>query len=182
MKNTRVKTKSAPGPDGLTRKDYGKIPKGVLLYIFNLIMWTEKLPESLLAFRTILIPKKGYEKEPDKYRPITIPSVIVRGLHIILANRLEQMIPIDKRQRGFRSEIDGCRDNIFQLDFILKQCYQNFESLYMVSVDIAKAFPSVSHPALIEALHSFGIPAQFINYISNVYRKGFTILQGQGWV
>lgn len=66
MEKTRVKTKSAPGPDGLTGKNYGKIPKGVLLYIFNLIIWIDKLLESLLASGTIFIPETGYEEEPVK--------------------------------------------------------------------------------------------------------------------
>ena len=52
----------------------------------------------------------------------------------------------------------------------------------MAPVDVAKAFPSVSHPALIESMRSFGVPQQFLRYVELVYRQVYTILQGQGWI
>lgn len=66
---------------------------------------------------------------------LTISSVIVRGLHRILAARLDGAFAIDPGQRGFRMNIDGCRDNVFQPDYILKQCHQTYLPLYMASVD-----------------------------------------------
>ena len=165
VQRNEVKRETAPGPDGLTGRDYDNMPIGMLVCLFNLILWTEKLPNSLLASRTI-----------------TIPSVLVRGLHRILAARLERSISIDPRQRGFRSHIDGCSDNTFQLDFILKQQHQSFKPLYMASVDVAKVFPSVFHPALIEAMRWCGVPQQFLRYVELVYRQGYTILQGQRWI
>lgn len=176
----RKSRKSAPGPDGLTEQDIRGFPKGMLLCLYNLFMWCEELPECLLASRTIFIPKKGFENMPEKYRPITIPSVMVRGFHSILAGRLAKELDIDERQRGFRN-MDGCRDNTFQLDMILRQHYRSLKPLYIASVDITKAFPSVSHPCLLECMRSFGVPSEFVRYIEGVYRRGYTILQGQGW-
>lgn len=73
------------------------------------------------------------------------------------------------------------RDNVFQLDMILRSHHQSFKKLYMASIDVAKAFPSVLHKALIEALRSFGMPAEFLRYTEYLYENRFTILQGQGW-
>ena len=117
--------------------------------------------KQLTGFPNDLYTEKDYEDQPEKYRPITIPPVLVRGLHWVLAARLERAIIIGPRQRGFRSHIDGCRDNICQLDFILKQQHQSFKPLYMASVDVRKAFRSLSHPALIAAMRSFGAHNNF---------------------
>ena len=172
--------KTAAGPDGLTEKDIRKFPKGLILCLYNLFMWCEELPECLLASRTIFIPKQGFEKEHGKYRPITIPSVLVREFHSILAGRLANGINIDERQRGFRN-MDGCRDNTFQLDMILRQHYRSLKPLFIASVDIAKAFPWVSHPCLLECMRFFGVPSDFVRYVEGVYRTGYIVLQGQGW-
>ena len=177
---SKVPKQTTAGPDGITGKDFHRIPKVVLYCLYNLFMWCGELPEILLGSRTIFIPKKGFEGEPEKYRPITIPSVLVRGFHGILARRLTLGIDIDERQRGFRS-MDGCRDKTFQLDMILRQHYLSHKPLYIASVDIAKAFPTVPHPSLMESMRSFGVPVKFIRYIERVYRRGFTILHGQGW-
>ena len=130
VRRNKVEKKTAPGPDGLTGRDYASMPVGLLVCLFDLILWTEKLPNSLMASRTIFIPKKGFEDQPERYRPITIPPVLVRGLHRILAAWLKRAITIDPRQTGFRSHIDGCKDNTFQLDFILKQSSVDDVNMY----------------------------------------------------
>ena len=181
VKAAKLSSRTAAGPDGLSAKDLARIPSAVQLCLYNLFMWCEQLPESLLASRTIFIPKRGHEDEHDKYRPITVSSVIVRTFNRILARRLERAMPVDERQRGFRTGIDGCRDNIFQLDMILRQHHLSLKPLYMASLDVAKAFPSVSHPSLLAAMSSFGVPPAFVQCVRHVYERGHTILQGQGW-
>lgn len=86
-----------------------------------------------------------------------------------------------ERQRGFRNNIDGCRDNILMLDYILKQQNQLLKPLYMASLDVEKAFPSVSPKALLEGIRAFGAPDEFMSYMSFVYANGYTILHGQNW-
>ena len=85
---SKVPKQTTAGPDGITGKDFHRIPKVVLYCLYNLFMWCGELPKILLGSRTIFIPKKGFEGEHEKYRPITIPSVLVRGFHGILPRRL----------------------------------------------------------------------------------------------
>uniref|UniRef100_A0A1B0BG91 C2H2-type domain-containing protein n=1 Tax=Glossina palpalis gambiensis TaxID=67801 RepID=A0A1B0BG91_9MUSC len=70
--------------------------------------------------------------------PITIPSILLRALHKILARRLEAL-PLHTNQRGF-SRIDGCCANVFCLEQIVKHARLNGRPLRMVSIDISKAF------------------------------------------
>lgn len=120
-------------------------------------MWCEELPEDLLLSRTIFLPKKKDANVPGDFRPITIPPVLVRGLHKILAKRLEDALDIDPRQRAFRS-MDGCADNIFLLDTLLRYHRKQYKSLYIASIDVSKAFDAVTHPAIENTLTSLGVP------------------------
>lgn len=171
---------SAAGPDGVSARLFRSIPAPVLVRIYNIIMWCEALPEDFLRSRTVFVPKKKEAQEPGDYRPITIPPVLVRGLHKILARRMDRLLNIDVRQRGFRSS-DGCSDNIFLLDTLLRIHRRKFRSLYMASLDVNKAIDSVSHPAIVAALTEIGVPEPMIRYLSSIYKRSTTVLEGSGW-
>lgn len=176
----RLPPSTAAGPDGISARLLRSVPPGVLVRIYNLLMWCGRLPENLLKSRTIFLPKKKDAKEPGDFRPITIPSVLVRGLHKILAKRLEQALNIDQRQRAFRNT-DGCADNIFLLDTILRYHRGGCKSVYVASLDVSKAFDSVSHPAIINTLRSMGLPSPMIDYLADLYGKSRTRLEGTNW-
>lgn len=93
---------------------------------------------------------------------------------------MTQMVVLDQRQKAFLPK-DGCAENIFDLDLILKYHRQNFKPLYMLSIDIAKAFDSVSHSTIRDTLTVMGIPVPMIEYIMYTYENGFTKLKCDGW-
>lgn len=93
---------------------------------------------------------------------------------------MDSLLDIDIRQRGFRSS-DDCSDNIFLLDSLLRVHRRKFRSLYMASLDVSKAFDSVSHPAITATLTEIGVPDPMIRYLTNIYRRSTTILQGNRW-
>lgn len=179
IKFGRLSLITAAGPDGVSARLLRSIPVGILCRLFNLLMWSG-LPEDLLLSKTIFLPKKAQAETPEDFRPITIPSVIVRSLHKILARRLMHLVDIDHRQRGFRNT-DGCADNTFLLDTILRQHRRKIRPLYMASIDVSKAFDSVSHPAIQAILTDAGLPEAMIAYMRNVYHKSRTCLFGEGW-
>jgi len=171
---------SAPGPDGLSARELRDIPIDILIRIFNIFMICGRLPRHLLESRTILIPKKDGASNPDEFRPITISSNLTRTFHKILANRMSRSIGLDFRQKAFRP-IDGCSENVFLMDFALRYCRQNFKPLFMASLDVAKAFDSVTHNAIIDILRSAGVPVQMTDYIAGIYEKSTTRLYCYNW-
>ena len=52
----------------------------------------------------------------------------------------------DKRQRGLR---DGCAENVIVLGTLLKDAKNNLKYANVASLDVAKAFDSGSHYALL---------------------------------
>lgn len=58
---------------------------------------------------------------------------------------------------------------------------QNFKSLFIASIDIAKAFDSVSHNTIRDTLTIKGIPNPMVRYIMDVYARSTTKLVCDGW-
>ena len=171
---------TAPGPDGVTARLLKAVPLCILVRIFNILLICGRLPERLLGSRTTLIPKKDDATEPGDFRPITVSSVIVRTFHKILASRLAKQVVLDQRQRAF-IPADGCAENIWKFDIVLRHHRQNFKPLYLASVDIAKAFDSVTHETIMDTLVTMGVPGPMVAYIKYVYQKSRTMIACDGW-
>lgn len=97
----------------------------------------------------------------------------------MLANRLSSQVKLDLRQRAFRPT-DGCADNIFLLDLVLRYHHEHHKPLYMASLDIAKAFDSVLHAAVKETMEVISLPAPMVAYIMDVYARSCTVLSCAG--
>lgn len=180
IKNALPASTTSAGPDGLAARFLRKVPVEVLMRIFNIILWCEKAPTYLLESFTSLIPKKSNARDPSDFRPITVSSVLIRTLHKVLATRMGRLVQLDQRQRAFRPT-DGCSDNIFLLDLILRYHHRHHKPLFMASLDIAKAFDSVAHDTIEETLKIMGIPPPMQAYIMDVYLRGTTKLCCNAW-
>ena len=177
IRASRTSLAVSPGPDGLTACQIRAIPLGIIVQIFNLILWCENLPKHLAVSRTIFIPKKSLASLPREFRPISISSVFSRVLHKILAQRVDAKIEMDDQQRTFRAGMDGCRDNTMLLDALLRSRYQQFKP----TLNLARVFDSIEHSAIMRAAEAAGIPPLLIKYIKNLYASSTTTLSGTDW-
>lgn len=164
IKNTLERmTTDTPGLDNIPLKAVKRINLGKLVFLFNSMLLLEYTPSVLKESRTVFIPKVTSEKSTIKWRPITISSVIIRVFHKILARRLEALA-LHPCQRGF-SRIDGCFANVFGFNAIVKARRQLGKPLCALTIDIAKAFDTVSHHSVIRALRRLGVDKKFLTYI-----------------
>ena len=128
-----------------------------------------------------MIAKGAQSTEPGDFRPISIPSVLAKLMHKILANGLTKAVPIDRRQRAFMNH-DGCVDNTTLCDLVLKYTNQRYKEVYMCMMDVSKAFDSVSHGAIFEILKEKNVPSEFVEYLKTYYAKSSTRIVGPDWV
>ena len=77
--------------------------------------------------------------------------------------------------------MDGCRDNTVLLDALLRSRYQQFKSTFAATLDLARAFNSVEHSAIMRAAEAAGIPSLLIKYLKNLYASSTTTLSGTDW-
>lgn len=176
----RLRLATSPGPDNISSRELRAIPADILVRIFNLILWCERVPEKQRAASTVFIPKKAVASEPGDYRPITITSVLTRQLHAILARRMQAHFKLDNRQRAFQPT-DGCADNAVLFDLLIKDQHKAYRSCHIACLDVGKAFDSVSHETILHLLNSYGFPGGFIRYIRDLYDNSTTYLLGDGW-
>lgn len=174
------KHSSAPGPDGLTVKEFKAIPRTFVVKLYNLFLYWGRASMKLGNARTIFIPKVEAASQPGEYRPISIGSVLLRTFHKILDKRLRQIVHLRDEQRAFKST-DGCFENIMILSTLLKTSHAAGRSLYMANIDLSKAFDSATHTAILNGLarHQM-VGKSMIDYLHWFYTNSTTTLQHRG--
>jgi len=170
---------TAPGPDGFPARLWRRIPVSVIAGLFNLFVASRRLPDALIASRTIFVPKKGDLGCPANYRPISIALIAVRHYHRILAQRMEKMSLVDARQRAFRCA-DGVGENIFLVDSLLRDARSLCKGLYLAFLDLSKVFDTVFHQSITTAKRGVGLDRRFVDYIRDVYTHCGTFIQAGG--
>ena len=93
---------------------------------------------------------------------------------------MNRLISLDERQSEFRAT-DGCADNEFLLDLILRHHHTRHNALYVASIDFAKAFDTVAHCAIMQTLGARGCPEPMLDYVRSVYSDATTTITSDGW-
>ena len=147
----------------------------ILDRLWNRCLVQSAMPTHWKRSHITLLPKNedGLAGMPSKMRPISISSILHRGFTWILAKRLaadgDHMI--EWGQRGFRPNA-SCLDVVEIIDTLMwqtKAAWQirdNYE-VGLVQVDIAKAYDSIDHQAMLDDLREAGFPPAFTDLIAN---------------
>lgn len=170
---------SSAGPDGFIGKDLRSCPMVILQVLLNLLILHGRIPTALQGARTTFIPKTDEASSVGYFRPITVASILVRLFHKILSRRILEDVDLDIRQRAF-IPVDGCGENIAILSTTLHEAKTSYKPLYMASLDISKAFDSVSTKAIIRGARRKGLSPAFINYLEHFYATSTTVLNFNG--
>ena len=119
-----------------------------------------------------LYKNKGDSKVCDNHRGISLLSIAGKIYARILLNRLMDHIQdiglIPESQNGFmpgRSTIDPC----FSLRLLQEKCMLHGQDLYLLFIDLTKAFDTVSRPGLWALLGKIGCPDHFIRMIRSFH-------------
>ena len=158
---------NAPGPDGLTKKDVASVDPEIWAAWFSLWMATASRPDSLAKGLVSLIPKVAKPSDPSEYRPITVASKVSRLFHSVLATRFDTRLALPLPQRGFRSKVDGCLDNVWMIRNLVKAKSSSCESLALVFCDFKNAFGSVNHDSILVGLRKLRVPEMLVSYVKD---------------
>lgn len=174
---THAKSSSA-GPDGVKLDQIRRLRPNRLAIIFNYIMLHSIIPSSWRISRTILLQKQQEDlTNPNNWRPITISNILHRILNKILAKRANA-VPMEANQRGFRN-IDGVFANFALLDGLVKHHRQSGKPIAILSLDLTKAFDTISTEAIVCELRRKGVDPLFVNYIIECYKENKTTIYCQ---
>ena len=111
--------------------------------------------------------KKGDRTLCDNSTGISLLSCAGKVLARILLTKLianisENVLP--ERQCGFRKH-RSTNDMIFTIRQIQEKCIEQQQNLYMVFIDLTKAFDTINRPTHWEVLKRFGCPRMFLGVL-----------------
>ena len=169
-----TKNGKAPGIDSIPNEIYkNNITHSALLTIFNKCLETGKTPEEWANSIIIPIHKQGKDKsEPLSYRGISLMATSAKIFTSILNNRIKQYLETNnllcEEQNGFRKG-RSCQDHIFVLNSILRNRIIKKQATFACFIDMAKAFDSVNHVLLWDALTKAGLKGKILETIKHMY-------------
>jgi hypothetical protein len=153
----------------------------IILDVFNDVMRPgEEAPVSWRSSRLVVIFKKGDPALPSNYRPIAILPILYKLFSRMLCGRIKPSIigqqSVDQAayRGGFSTE-----DHLLALTLLLETCAEWNTNLWLGLVDFEKAFDTVEHAPLWDALTELGVQAEYVDLIKMLYREQqCTVLAG----
>lgn len=179
IRSSKLHPRTATGPDGTSARAWTCMQPNLQRAFYMTLMLSKDRPASLYEARTTFIPKDVNADAPGKFRPISITSVITRQFHRILAKRLLVFRQYNEQQRGFR-RCDGVAENLTLLQATIKDASRTKKELHMVSIDLKRAFDSVTHAHIARVIRNSGCPPEVCAYFKNMYHHSSTHLQFKG--
>lgn len=146
-----LQTQTALGPDGLTVRELRKVPADVLVHVFNNWLSFASLPDELRSSRKVFIPKHAEAASASELQPITISSILIRTYSRLLLGRLQEEHSFHELQGGFSLD-RAATSNLFLLQGLMRDAKRHNRPYCATSLDLKKAFDSVSHHALLTSL------------------------------
>ena len=182
-----MKKDKAPGMDGLTVEFYQSFWEDVGLMVFRSLMFSKergRLSAEQRRGAVKLLPKR--DKNPAfvrNLRPITLLNVDVKIVTRLFANRLKNVLDriIQSDQQAFvKGRFLG--NNVLDLYAMAARALELDDDFLILSLDIEKAFDTVSWSFLYQMLRTWAFPESFIEWIQlmhnqkelRVYNNGFT--------
>jgi len=142
-----------------------------IVSFFNQLLRGDQLPppEWRNTMMKVLF-KKGDALLLGNYRPISIIPVMAKLFSTVLYARIAEHIDsrISEEQFGFRRG-RGCSDAVHTMRMIIEKSAEWGEELWVATLDVAKAFDTVTHTALFDALIRNDVEISAVNALRTLY-------------
>ena len=139
--------------------------------LFNDILLHGALPpDEWKRTRMKVLFKKGDTKAPCNYRPIALLQILYKLFSRVLHERLKPFLLPEQSidQAGFRSSF-SCEDHLLTMVLLYEKMAEHNLSLWIAVVDFEKAFDSVEHEAIWEAMLAQHAPSEYVAVLQKIY-------------
>ena len=142
----------------------------ILQDTFNQVLDGKVPPQSWKKTIIMVLHKSGDPKLPQNYRPISIIPILYKLFARLLYKRLSPMLDCQQcpDQAGFRAGYSTV-DHLFALSQLHEKSYEYQLNLWIAAVDFRKAFDTIEHSGLWEALANQGVPHAYIELLKRLY-------------
>jgi hypothetical protein len=170
-KMSRRKAGDADGIVADLLKDAGATLLEILAELFTEILQPgARVPEYWKKTRLKLLFKKGDTQLPDNYRPIAMIPIMYKLWSKVLCSRIRAILDSEQScdQAGFRSGF-SCDDHLFAAVILQEKLNEFNLPLWAAAVDFKKAFDTIEHDNLWQALNNQNVPAAYIDALKKLY-------------
>jgi Reverse transcriptase (RNA-dependent DNA polymerase) len=179
---SQSKKKGSPGIDGFNytfiRTFWQYLRSPLYRYAIDCLE-NGRLTDNFKTAKIRLIPKKGDVTKIGNWRPISLLSCFYKLISRVFTNRISTVIDKVTRcgQKGY-SKTKQCQEVLISIINGIAKCKKQKIRGVLVSLDIKKAFDSISHSYLNSALEFFNFGRKFISNITTLCtgRKASIIL------
>jgi exonuclease III len=180
-----MNSKTAGGPDGVgvpVLKKFWKFFRVPLWKYSNDMMQVGSMSPSFKTSTIKLIPKKGDSTKIKNWRPISLLNVSYKVISKAINNRLKKVSAkiLSRAQKGFTSNkyIQECLINLIEFT---GHCNKSKTPGFVLAIDQAKAFDTVSHNYIKEVYKFFGFGPNFTKLLEiTTMGRNATILFDDG--
>ena len=166
----------SPGEDGIPPDVYRHGGVALVERLHNLFVkiWQEGSVPAEFKDATIihLYKNKGDRAVCDNHRGISLLCIAGKILARLMLNRLNKHIDkiglVPESQCGFRQN-RGTADMVFSLRQLQEKCNLQGQDLYLLFIDLTKAFDTFNREGLWRILEKVGCPKHFAGIISSFY-------------
>nr|CDJ95062.1 unnamed protein product [Haemonchus contortus] len=165
----QMKPRKALGPDRISADFLKSVSHTIIKQLnkrFNKYLDAQRIPDQWKKSNTVLLFKKGERDQMKNYRPIALLSQPYKLFTKIILNRLERQYdeyqPVE--QAGFRKGF-CCMNHIHTITQLIERTREYKQPLLLCFIDYAKAFDSVEHNSVWNALHHAGVLPRYINLL-----------------
>ena len=163
----------APGHDKIKNehiKYRGEMIIQRLTTIFNLILSSGVIPNYWKQSDIILLFKKGNKHKIENYRPISLSPTLAKIFSKLIEQRLTGILKFSqgKEQAGFKKGFSTI-DHLHTIKQISEKSIEHQKELHLLFIDYTKAFDSLNHGFLLQALKNQGVPDKLTKVIQSMY-------------
>ena len=187
-----MKPHKASGFDGIANellKEGGEHLKQVIILLFDAIIETEWIPPTWREERVTLLHKGGSKRSLHNYRTIAIGSNFGKLFTRILQTRMQTLAEsagwLGDMQNGFRKG-RSTMDSLFILTQVMEQALRKRTKVFLLFLDLRKAFDRVWREGLWRVLQRFGLDGKCSRLIQKLYefhqRKAHTTAGWTEWI
>jgi len=167
----------APGPSQLSydllRSAHSTVQR-VLLALVNEVLRIGDMPRSWLQHDISPIPKPGWGGDINRTRPISLVEVLRKVVEKVLNTRLAAILESKKVLLGDNAGFmprSGLDELLWMLRGILDDAKKEEKQLWLILLDIQRAYDHVSWEGVEPALTRIRAPERFIGLLRNMWSK-----------
>jgi len=143
----------------------------IIAQLFSDIMTPgAEVPEAWKKTRIKVLFKSDDPQLAKNYRPISVLSVLYKLFSRVLYGRIQKHLLEQQSvdQAGFRTGF-GCDDHLFAVTMVAEISNEWRMPLWVAAVDFQKAFDSVLHTSIWQALADQEVPMTYVHMLRRLY-------------